>query len=234
MNDGQVMIITGTSKGIGKYLAGYYARRGFRVIGCSRKKVDYELKNYTHFCLDVSDETRVRQMCSEIYKDYGHIDILINNAGIASMSYVLLTPVKVAHDIISTNFIGTFLFCREAVKIMQKNHYGRIVNISSIAVPLGQIGTSVYSASKAAVEQFTKVMAREVISYNIRANTLGLSFVKDSGIAENISDRAIEKTLEHTTLKSWLNFEDVARAIDFFIAKENDKITGQTLYLGGV
>jgi len=234
MSDQQVMVITGTRKGIGKYIVEHYVRNGYQVVGCSRQPVNYHYKTYRHFSLDVSDEIEVKQMLSEIYKSYKRLDILINNAGIAAMNYVLLTPLATVQDILNTNFIGTFLFCREAAKIMQKNRYGRIVNISSIDVPLGTVGGSIYSSSKAAVEQFSRVLSKEFASYGITVNILALSLVKDSGMVAIMSEKAIKETLQRTHLKSWLNFEDVGHALDFFISPKSNMVTGQTLCLGGV
>ena len=77
-NEKQNILITGTSKGIGRYLVEYYASKGHIVIGCSRSNIEYSFENYSHFCLDVSDETQVKKMFSQIRKMYGHIDVLIN------------------------------------------------------------------------------------------------------------------------------------------------------------
>ena len=107
MIDKPVMIITGTSKGIGKNLAKYYLENGFIVIGCSRGDMDIQLNNYQHYCLDVSNESLVKKMFKEIRKKYGRLDVLINNAGISSENHVLLTPLKKAQDSLDTNFIGT-------------------------------------------------------------------------------------------------------------------------------
>jgi len=230
----KVMVITGSSKSIGKYLAQYYVEKGFKVVGCSRQPADYELENYQHFCLDVCDEVKVKQMFGDIQNRYGRLDVLINNAGLGIMNYALLTPLQTVRKTLDTNYIGSFLFCREAAKLMQTKRYGRIVNISSIAVALTQPGTSTYGASKAALEQFSKVLAKELIAYGITVNVLGLSFVKDSGMAEAIAEKSIQETLERTTSKSWLSFEDVAKGVDAFIFPENDKLTGQTIYLGGL
>ena len=104
------MLITGTRKGIGQYLARYYANEGFFVIGCSRGAFDEPIKNYEHFVLDVSDETAVKKMFSAIRSKYGRLDVLINNAGIASMNHSLLMPLKTAQEIVNTNLIGSFLF----------------------------------------------------------------------------------------------------------------------------
>ena len=234
MSDKSVMVITGTRKGIGKYLAKYYVEKGFQVVGCSRGKIDFELDNYQHFCLDVSDEPVVKKMFSEVRKTYGRLDVLINNAGIASMNYVLLTSLEEVQDILNTNFVGTFLFCREAVKLMKRNKYGRIVNVSSIHVPLCTVGTSIYGASKAAIEQFSKVLAQEVFQFGITINVLSLSVVKNSGMAESLPNETIPKILERTISKSQLDFKDVAHAVDFFISERSKVVTNQTLYLGGV
>ena len=92
MKNAQVMLITGTRKGIGRYLAEYYTKKGFRVIGLSRQPIDYKLDHYEHYCLDVADETKVKQMFFELRHKYDALDVLINNAGVASMNHILLTP----------------------------------------------------------------------------------------------------------------------------------------------
>ena len=102
-----VMVITGTRKGIGRYLAEYYCDRGFQVVGCSRERSDFTSDNYRHFCVDVADEVGVRGMFHEISGSLGRVDVLINNAGIASMNHVLLTPMATIRKIVDTNFIGT-------------------------------------------------------------------------------------------------------------------------------
>lgn len=150
------------------------------------------------------------------------------------MNYALLTPTKTVRDLLNTNFIGTFLFCREALKIMKKNTYGRIVSISTIHVPLCTVGTSIYSASKAAIEQFSKVLAKEAAPFGITVNILGLPYVKNTGMVENLSKDAASEALEHTILKSQIDFNDVAYAMDFLISEKCKKVTNQTLYLGGV
>ena len=94
MIDQPVMIVTGTRKSIGKYLAKYYTENGFQVIGCSRERIDFEYNNYQHYNFDISNESSVKKMFAEIRKKYGRLDVLINNAGITSMNYVLLTPLE--------------------------------------------------------------------------------------------------------------------------------------------
>ena len=136
LNEKQIILITGTRKGIGQYLVDHYTSLGHQVIGCSRNETEYCIENYQHFCLDVCDEKEVKKMFGQIRKTYGCLHILINNAGIASMNHALLTTLETVHKILSTNVAGTFLFCREAAKLMQRNKFGRIVNFATVAVPL--------------------------------------------------------------------------------------------------
>ena len=155
MSEREIAIVTGTRKGIGRFLAEHLVQKGVLVVGCSRKTVDWQLKNYEHHIADVGDEAQVKDMVSDIRTKHGRLDILINNAGVASMNHVLLTPAKTVDRILSTNFRGTFIFCREAAKLMKRRNYGRIVTVSTIAVPHRLAGESVYAASKSAVATFT-------------------------------------------------------------------------------
>lgn len=234
MIDKPVMIITGTRTGVGKHLAQYYVKKGFHVIGCSRCNVDFGLDNYQHFCLDVSDESLVKKMFSEIRKTYKRLDVLINNVGISSKNHVLLTPLKEVYSLLNTNFIGSFLFCREAAKLMKINKYGRIVNISSIHIPLAFAGTSIYGATKAAIEHFSKVLAKETLQYGITVNILSLSVVENTGMENALTNELKHEILNQTISKAQLSIPDVTNAINFFINEKSGMITNQILYLGGV
>ena len=145
------MLITGTSRGIGKHLVHHYSQAGYQVFGCSRTPIDYELPNYQHHCVDVSDEVGAKQLFREINAQYGRLDILINNAAVMSQGLSIATNSETVIDVFNSNFLGTFIFSREASKLMKKGSFGRIVNMSSIHVPMGTIGTSIYGASKAAI-----------------------------------------------------------------------------------
>ncbi|MCK4403803.1 MAG: SDR family oxidoreductase [candidate division Zixibacteria bacterium] len=233
MSKQHVMLITGTGKGIGKYLAEHYAGKGFKVIGCDIKPADYTLENYHHFCLDVSDETKVKEMLATIRKTHGQLDVLINNAGIASMNHFLLTPLRTVRDVLNTNVVGTFLLCREASKLMQKNHYGRIVNFSTIAVPLKLEGEAVYVASKAAIVYLTQVLAKELGEFGITVNTIGPAPVK-TDLIRSVPQEKIDNLIRRQAIHRFGEFRDVSNVIDFFIRPESDFVTGQVIYLGGL
>jgi 3-oxoacyl-[acyl-carrier protein] reductase len=229
----EVMVITGTRKGIGRYLAEYYVNKGYQVIGCSRSEMDAEIEGYEHFCLDVADEKAVQKMMRQVKKKYGRVDILLNNAGIASMNHILLTPLSTVRQIFETNVFGTFLFAREAAKVMVKQKYGRIVNFATVAAPLKLEGEAVYAASKAAVDNFTKVMAKEVAPFNITVNALGPTPVA-TDLIKGVSDNKMDDLIGTQAIKRIGTFEDISNVTDFFIRKDSDFITGQTLFLGGI
>ena len=233
MSDERVIVITGTRKGIGRYLAEKHLNAGARVIGCSRGECDLEHENYRHHCLDVADETAVRKLFSATRKEFGRLDVLINNAGIASMNHAMLTPAKTVERVLSTNVMGTFLFCRDAAKLMQKNQTGRIVNFVTVAVPLKLDGEAIYAASKAAVATLTEVLAREFASFNITVNAVGPTPVK-TDLIRSVPEDKIAALLKRQAIERFGEYRDIDNVIDFFISPASDFVTGQILYLGGV
>ena len=229
----RVILITGTRKGIGKNLTEYYLKKGNIVIGCSRGEGTINHKNYRHFCLNVSDERAVVNMVKKTKKEFGKIDVLINNAGIASMNHILTTPYKTAKKIFDTNFFGSFLFLREVAKIMMKQKKGRIVNFATVAAPLKLEGEAIYAASKAAIVNLTEVAARELADFNITVNAIGPTPVP-TDLIKNVPKDKIDALLNRQAIKRFGEFRDVVNVIDFFIDERSDFITGQVIYLGGV
>ncbi|MDH3604290.1 MAG: SDR family oxidoreductase [Candidatus Tectomicrobia bacterium] len=235
----EVMVITGTRKGIGRYLVDYYTSKGFTVAGCSRSAPDYDASgvaepgHYDHYCLDVSNESAVKQMVMDVYKKYKRLDILINNAGIASMNHSVLTPMKTVHSIFSTNVFGSFLCAREASKMMIKQKYGRIVNFATVATPLKLEGEATYAASKAAVKSYTEILAKELAAFNITVNAVGPTPVQ-TDLIKNVPEAKIQALIASQAVKRLGEYRDISNAVDFFISPESDFITGQTIYLGGI
>lgn len=228
----KVILITGTSRGIGKYLAQKLVSSNI-VIGCSRNSSTIEHENYSHFELDISDEISVKKMISSIHKKHGKIDVLINNAGIASMNHTLLTPLSSVEKIFKTNFFGTFLFCREVGKIMSKMKFGRIINMLTVAIPLKIEGESIYAASKSAVETFTKILSKELAPFNITCNCIGASPIQ-TDLIKSVPKDKIDNIINSLSIHRLGEFDDVLNVIEFLMLDKSNYISGQTINLGGV
>ncbi len=234
IQDSKVMIITGTRKGIGRDLSRHYLEQGWTVAGCSRGDSSIDHANYHHWMLDVADEEAVVSMVRTIAKEFKRIDVLINNAGIASMNHFLLTPHDTAKNIFQTNFFGSFLFCREVAKVMTRSKgSGRIVNFTTVATPLRLEGESMYAASKAAIENMTEVMARELGSTNITVNAIGPTPVP-TDLIRSVPQEKMDALLARQAIRRFGSVKDIINVIDFFIAEKSDFITGQVIYLGGI
>jgi 3-oxoacyl-[acyl-carrier protein] reductase len=227
------MLITGTRTGIGRSLAEHYAQLGYTVVGCSRSSIAESPAGYYHFCLDVADEKAVTAMFAEIRKSIGRLDVLVNNAGIASMNSAILTPLVTAKRILETNVLGTFLFCREAAKLMDKSRGGRIVNLTSVAVPWKLEGEAIYAASKAAVETLTQVLARELADLRITVNAIGPTPIR-TDLTRSVPEEKLDRLVRRQAIRRFGEVQDVVNLIDFFLRPESNFITGQVIYLGGV
>ncbi|MGH2545822.1 MAG: SDR family NAD(P)-dependent oxidoreductase [Acidimicrobiales bacterium] len=228
-----VTLITGARAGIGRSLAEHYAVLGHAVVGCSRNPVDWSLEGYEHHVADVADPDAVGRMFAEIRRRFGAIDHVVNNAGIASMNHALLTPSTTVERILSTNVAGTFLVAREAAKIMARRGWGRIVNLSTVAVPLRLAGEAAYVASKAAVVMLTQVLSKEFAPFGITVNAVGPGPMR-THLTEGVPEPKLEQLLDQQAIHRFATVSDVVNVVDFFLRRESDFVTGQTVYLGGV
>jgi 3-oxoacyl-[acyl-carrier protein] reductase len=229
----KVILITGTRKGIGKELSNYYLSLGNIVVGCSRENGSISHENYRHHILDISDEMAVVNMVRNTKKEFGRIDILLNNAGVASLNHFMTTSTQTVSSLFNTNFMGTFTFSREVSKVMMKQKYGRIVNFTTVASALRLEGEAVYAASKSAVENFTQCAAKEVAPYGITINAIGPTPIK-TDLIKGVPQKKIQELLQKQAIKRFGNIEDIENVINFFIDDKSDFITGQVIYLGGV
>lgn len=232
LTDQQVMVVTGTSRGIGRYLAANYADQGWMVVGCARSESDFDHPNYDHTQVDITDEKQVIKWISRSAKKFGRIDALLNNAGDANLNHALLTPGKTVDRLFDINFNGTFFTSREVAKVMQRQKYGRIVNFSSVAVFLALEGEAVYAATKSAVETYSRVLARELAPLNITVNLVAPAPIK-TDLIKGVPEDTIQKLLRRLVFHRYAEFDDVTNVIDFFIKPESSYITGQTITLGG-
>jgi 3-oxoacyl-[acyl-carrier protein] reductase len=227
-----VALVTGSRKGIGEFLVHWFHQNQYKTIGCSRQSPTWSLEGYRHFLVDVSDESAVKHMFTAITEEYGRLDVLVNNAGVAAMNHSLLMPVSTVDRILAVNVRGTFIVSREAAKLMKKRNFGRIVNIGSFGVPLKVEGEAMYVASKSAIVSLSQVMARELAEFGITINVVGPTAI-ETDIIRNVPREKLQRLTDRLAVKRFGTFADVANVVEFFVRPESDYITGQVVYLGG-
>jgi 3-oxoacyl-[acyl-carrier protein] reductase len=228
-----VAAVTGTSRGIGKYIAQELLARGAWVFGCSRRAGTIEHERYQHIIGDVTAEADVVAFFAQVRRTAKALDVLINNAGTASLNAAVLTTTQSARGILDTNVLGTFLCCREAAKLMMRRRFGRIVNVTSIATPLKLEGEAVYAASKGAVVTLTQVLAREFGPLGVTVNAVGPTAI-DTDLVRNVPSQKLEALRARQAIPRAGEMRDVMNVVEFFIRPESDFISGQVIYLGGI
>jgi len=229
-----VVLITGTSRGIGNYLANYYLDKNYKVIGCSRAIFDIPNDHYTHIVADLSNEEDILNIFKIIRKKFKRLDILINNAAInPAILNVAFLPFQTIENIYRVNVFAPIMLCREAIKLMIRNKYGRIINLGSMATKHEVSGEALYTSTKAAINAFTKVLSKEVESSGITANVLAPSVI-ETELSKAIDQEALFEVLNRNAIKKYGDFNDVSNLIDLLIKEESKSITGQLIYLGGV
>lgn len=226
------IVITGTSRGLGRQLVEAYLQRGWTVFGCSRGTCDLHADRYEHHEMDVADERSVVNLFAAVRKGGKPLYALINNAGIASMNHALTTPLSTIEQVYRVNVFGTMLCCREAGKQMLLQGNGRLINFGSVAVPYALEGEAVYTSSKAAIESYTRVLANELGDNGVTVNAVSPNPIKTDLIA-GVPEEKMTALLNRQAIKRYGVFEDVLNAIDFLLRPESSFITGQTIYLGG-
>jgi 3-oxoacyl-[acyl-carrier protein] reductase len=227
-----VALVTGSRRGIGRHISAHLVARGYTVVGCSPNAADWELEGYEHEVADVGSEKDVVALLRGIRKRHGGLSVLVNNAGAASMNHVLTTPGETVERIVRTNLIGTILVSRESAKLMMPGGWGRIVNLSTVAVPLRLEGEAIYASAKAGVEVFTRILARELAPLGITVNAIGPA-PTPTDLTRGVPSEALEKLIGRLSIQRPGTFADVTNVLDFLLGRESDAVTGQVLYLGG-
>lgn len=226
------MVVTGTSKGLGNGIARHFLALGYRVEGCSRGVSTIDHENYSHTQVDVSDEKMVREWIRSLKKTVGRIDILVSNAGVLnSFSHMSLTSGSLLQSFLNINIAGTFYVCREVSKVMLLQRSGSIITISSIMTQLHEPGTAAYSASKSAITEMTKVLAKEIAPMNVNCNVIAPSYMITD--ATDSFDKGYAATLlEKQTIKRPVTTDEVCNIISFLSSPVSRCITGQVIHMG--
>lgn len=229
-----IILITGTSTGIGKYLAEHYLEGGDQVIGCSRRDSEIKSENYFHVNVDLQNEPDILKLFRTIRKSFDRIDAVINNAAINPYigSAALLTMESISKTY-STNVFAPMLICREAVKLMSRKKFGRIINIGSMATHHEVPGESLYTSSKAALYAYSRVLAKEVAKINITVNILAPSAI-ETDLSDKVNRVKLDEVLSRNAIDAFGKMTDISNVTDLLLKEDSGAITGQVIYLGGV
>lgn len=238
----KVALITGSSRGIGKEIAKVFAKNGYSVVICYNKSKE-DAQNLCEeiikfggraiiFKVDVTNIEDIKNMLKYTIYCFGHIDVLINNAGIAHKALLIDEDMNEIDSIIDTNLKGTINVTKFALPYMLKNGGGKIINISSIWGSEGASCESVYSASKAGIIGFTRSIAKEYAYNNITANCICPGVV-DTDMNKNLSEKELEELVESIPQKRMLKGEEIGELALFLANKTGDYITGQSIVIDG-
>jgi 3-oxoacyl-[acyl-carrier protein] reductase len=227
-----VVVISGTSRGIGKALAEHYLLKGYTVHGCSRGEATISDKDYFHGKLDVSDEQQLMLWVRKIKRTGAKVEILICNAGIAPANVLgIMAGGELARESINVNYFGSFYLMREISKIMMQQKYGRVVTFSSMAAGLHDAGSAVYSSAKSAIVETTKIFAKELAGQGITFNVVAPSVV-ETQMAGQLGPEVINQALSRLTISRPVTMNEICHTVDFFTSPESGCITGQVIYMG--
>ena len=223
-------IITGTSRGIGRALAEKLLNSGWHVYGLSRSSAQLNHANFKEHLLDITDEQALQAAIRLIAESTKTIELLVNNAGAASMNAILLTPFKTAESLMRLNYLSTFNTIQLVGKLMVRQRGGLIINITTVAVPLNLEGEAAYVASKAAVEALTKVAASELAVQGIKVVALGFGPIA-TDLTRAIRPDKIQKINDQISRADGTSIHE---ATEYIFEKINNPklITGSIDYLG--
>jgi len=240
--EGQKVVISGASRGIGKAITLAFLEQGATVIGvyggntqaaelflseCSAHTGRLEL----HQC-DVADENQVTAFFTQLEEKYDSIDVLVNNAGVRRDKLLALMDQKSWQQVIDVNLTGTFNMCRSAVLLMMKEKYGRIVNITSPVATLGFAGQTNYGASKAGQIGLTRSLCKETAKKKITINCVSPGFI-DTELIDDLSPEQLKAYKKSVPMKRFGTVSEVASAVLYLASKEAGYITGAVLDVNG-
>lgn len=238
---GQVALVTGASRGIGRAIAVRLGTAGAAVVGVARKLEGLEGTlqairdaggTAEGIAASVADPADVKRVIDEVEAKYQKIHVLVNNAGITRDGLVLRMEDDAWQEVIDTNLKGTFLFCRGVGAVMMRARYGRIINISSVAGLVGNPGQANYSASKAGVIGFSRTIARELASRGITVNVVAPGFIT-TDMTDVLPDKIKTEVKERIPLRRFGTPEDIADLVVYLASPGAGYITGQVVAVDG-
>ena len=240
--EGQVALVTGSSRGIGAVIARRMALAGAKVALNYNASLDaaIEVKEQIYAsggsamlsAGDVSDEDQAEQVIKSVIAEFGHVDILVNNAGIHRDRLLMRMSSADFDDVLQVNLRGAFLCTKFVMPHLIRRHYGRVINMSSVVGLTGNPGQANYAAAKAGLIGFTKAVAREVASRNVTVNAVAPGYIA-TGMVEDLSQEQRNQILERIPMGRFGTSEDVAETILFLSSQGAGYLTGQVLTIDG-
>ena len=224
-----MIVVTGASKGLGRAICDRLIEKKIDVFGLARNVEDVP---FASMSCDVSSYESVKVVVQHLKKEGFKVTGLVNAAGIASMNLAVTTPQSVAQKIINTNLLGTIYCCQLVAPLMLRNKQGSIINFSTIAVALGLKGESIYAASKAGVEGFTRSFAREMADFNVKVNCIAPGPI-DTSLLKGITAEQINKIVSQQIIPKQFKPDAVADLVELLIDSRSDSLSGQVLHVGG-
>ena len=225
-----MIVVTGASRGLGRAICERLEAQGLKVIGLARTVKDLP---YRAMPCDVSLPDDIKRVVLEIKKQKWKIDGLINAAGIASMNLALTTPTHVANEIIKTNLLGTIYCCQLIAPLIIRNKTGSIINFSTIAVNLGLKGESIYIASKAGIEGFSRAFAREMSDFGVNVNCIAPGPI-DTDLLKGITSNQISRIVRQQIITKQFSPNSVCDLVELLFDPKSCSLSGQILHVGGV
>ncbi len=242
MEENKTVFVTGGSRGIGKEVALKFAENGYNVVinyvssktNVEELKSEFENKGVKALIMqaDVTDKEKIEEVVKKAIEEFGSIDVLVNNAGITKDNLLMRMSEEEFDKVIEINLKGTYIVTKAVTKYMMKKRKGSIINLSSVVGVAGNAGQSNYSASKAGIIGFTKSIAKELASRNIRSNAVAPGFIATDMTAV-LSDEVKENIHNQIPLKRMGTAREVANLIYFLGSDESSYITGQVINVDG-
>ena len=225
-----MIIVTGVSRGIGKAICERLVEKGERVIGLARSTESLVIEG---IACDVSNYASVKQAARTVKKIGEPVEAIINVAGVASMNMAVTTDESTVQRLIQTNLVGTIYCCQLFAPILLRQKCGSFINFSTIAVALAVKGESIYAASKAGVEAFSRTFAREMADFNVRVNCIAPGPIR-TDLLRGITDTQIEKIISQQVVPKQFKKDDVCDLVELLIDSRASSLSGQTFNIGGV